>query len=60
MQRVSAQELAKKKPSASCCDCGKAATEAVSEIWTIQGGTPGAPHARAMRVFTDSDVVTAP
>lgn len=44
MQRVSAQELAKRKPSTSCCDCGKVASEAGSETWTIQGG-----HARCSK-----------
>lgn len=38
MQRVPAQELARTKPNASCCDCGKEANEAGSETWTIQGG----------------------
>lgn len=44
MQRISAQELAKKKPSASCCDCGKEAAEAGSETWTIQGGNARCPR----------------
>lgn len=44
MKKIRAQDLARQKPSASCCDCGKEANEAGPEVWTIQGGNARCPR----------------
>ncbi|MCY1230672.1 hypothetical protein D9M68_151080 [compost metagenome] len=38
MQQINAQDLARKKPNATCCDCGREAASSGNQTWTIQGG----------------------
>lgn len=44
MERVSESEIAKTRPEAICCDCGKCASASGQRLWTVVG-----PHLRCER-----------